>query len=147
MLLNCGQLLYIIFLLRPIYFDPVLEDAFERVFKPMAVTRLQFKKLVTAGDSAQVVRLHSGECYAVENMTKTDRLALLISGRAVVLTEKRFLHHVDPFEFMDSPEFEGCNLGLSPIPRSKAGPDTGNTCRRLRHRYSIEGRPTHLKYL
>ena len=52
MLLNCGQLLYIIYLLRPIYFDPVLEEAYDRVFKPMAVTRLQFKKLVTAGDSA-----------------------------------------------------------------------------------------------
>ena len=110
MLLNCGQLLYIVYLLRPIYFDPVLEEAYEKVFKPMAVTRLQFKKLVTAGDAAQIVCLHSGECYAVENMTKTDRLALLISGRVVVLTEKRFLHHVDPLEFLDSPEFEGCNL-------------------------------------
>ncbi len=54
----------------------------------------------------QLVTLHPGECYAIENMTKTDRLGLLLSGKANVLTEKAFLHHVEPGEFLDSPEFE-----------------------------------------
>jgi hypothetical protein len=70
--------------------------------------RLQFKKLVNT-DSSQIVNLHSGECYAVENMTKTDRLALLVTGRLNVLTEKSFLHNVGPHEFLDSPEFESSN--------------------------------------
>ncbi len=54
----------------------------------------------------KLVTLHPGECYAIENMTKTDRLGLLLSGKANVLTEKTFLHHVCPGEFLDSPEFE-----------------------------------------
>lgn len=39
-------------------------------------------------------------------MTKTDRLALLISGRVNVVNDRAFLHHIVPGEFLDSPEFE-----------------------------------------
>lgn len=39
-------------------------------------------------------------------MTRTDRLALCITGRINVLTERTFLHSIHPGEFLDSPEFE-----------------------------------------
>ena len=57
-------------------------------------------------ESAEIIGLHSGECYAIENMTKTDRLAFLLSGKVNVLNEKTFLHHIQPLQFLDSPEFE-----------------------------------------
>ena len=63
--------------------------------------------------AAQIMTLHAGECYAIQNMTKTDRLALLISGRVNVINDRSFLHHIEPGEFLDSPEFEssGPNVG------------------------------------
>ena len=53
-----------------------------------------------------------GECYAIQNMTKTDRLALLVSGRINVLNDRAFLHHILPGEFLDSPEFESSGLNV-----------------------------------
>ena len=150
MLLNVGQLLYILYQMRPIQFDPDLENVYQLLFLPMGVTRIQFKRLLGgvtgdagsrphhfAGDgstSAQIITLHSGECYAIQKMTKTDRLALLISGRVNVINDRSFLHHIEPGEFLDSPEFEssgpnsggglpsgGYNFGGAPPP---VGDDT-----------------------
>lgn len=50
--------------------------------------------------------LHAGEAYAMQNLTKTDRLALLLSGKVNVLQDHQFLHPILPCEFLDSPEFE-----------------------------------------
>ena len=57
-------------------------------------------------DNPKILNLHSGECYAIQEMTRTDRLALCISGRINVLTDRTFLHSIHPGEFLDSPEFE-----------------------------------------
>ena len=108
MLLNMGQLMYILYQLRPIKLEEDLEQVYRELFQPLGVTKVQFKRLVSA-ESAQIVSLHSGECYAIENMTKTDRLGLLLAGKANVLNEKAFLHHIHPQEFLDSPEFESSN--------------------------------------
>lgn len=115
-LLNVGQLLYILYQMRPIRFDDDLEAAYADLFEPMTITRAQFKRLVGGGSmltsdevtqsGGQIVSLHSGECYAIQDMTRTDRLALLISGRVNVLNERTFLHSIGPCEFLDSPEFE-----------------------------------------
>lgn len=32
-------------------------------------------------DFAQIMSLHAGEAYAVQNLTRTDRLGLLLSGK------------------------------------------------------------------
>ena len=45
-------------------------------------------------------------------MTKTDRLALLVSGRVNVLNDRAFLHHILPGGFLDSPEFESSGLNF-----------------------------------
>lgn len=44
------------------------------------MSRLQFKKMV-GPDFAQIMSLHAGEAYAVQNLTRTDRLGLLLSGK------------------------------------------------------------------
>jgi len=110
--LNMGQLLYILYQMRPIQFDDDLESIYEELFAPMNVSRAEFKKLVggTRGkapnNGSQFLSLHSGECYAIQDLTKTDRLALCLSGRVNVLTDRTFLHSIHPGEFLDSPEFE-----------------------------------------
>lgn len=42
----------------------------------------------------------------MQNITKTDRLGLLLTGKANVLQDHQFLHPIGPCEFLDSPEFE-----------------------------------------
>lgn len=55
---------------------------------------------------AQIMSLHAGEAYALQNLTRTDRLALLLSGKLNVLCDSHFLHPILACEFLDSPEFE-----------------------------------------
>lgn len=57
-----------------------LEDAFETLFEPMKINRIAFQKLVSS-EYAQLATLDVGEAYAIQNITKTDRLGLLLSGR------------------------------------------------------------------
>ena len=90
-------------------FDEDLEVIYADLFAPMSISRVQFQKLMSVkvlGEYPKVLNLHSGECYAIQDMTKTDRLAMLLKGRINVLTEKSFLHSIHPGEFLDSPEFE-----------------------------------------
>lgn len=80
---------------------------------------------MVSADFAQIMSLHAGEAYAVQNLTRTDRLALLLSGKVShttafisimrhikvmlqvnVLSDNQFLHPILPCEFLDSPEFE-----------------------------------------
>lgn len=44
------------------------------------VSRLQFKRMVNS-EFAQIMSLHAGEAYAMQNLTRTDRLGLLLSGK------------------------------------------------------------------
>ena len=46
-------------------------------------SRTQFKKLV-ASEHCSLVTLRHGEAYATQEVTKTDRLGLLISGTCVI---------------------------------------------------------------
>ena len=69
------------------------------------VPRLLFRKLVSS-EYAQLVTLHAGEAYALQNLTRTDRLGILLAGRCNVLSDNSFLHGIGPNQFLDSPEFE-----------------------------------------
>ncbi|KOB66003.1 putative popeye protein 3, partial [Operophtera brumata] len=75
------------------------------------VSRLQFKRMVSP-DFAQVMSLHAGEAYAMQNLTKTDRLGLLLSGKVNVMSGHQFLHPILPCEFLDSPEFESSRANI-----------------------------------
>ncbi|CAG9825231.1 unnamed protein product [Phaedon cochleariae] len=105
MLMNMAQVFHIVYQLRPVKFDPELEEAYHVLFEPFKLSRLQFKRMVSA-DFAQIMSLHAGEAYAVQNLTRTDRLGLLLSGKVNVLSDNQFLHPILPCEFLDSPEFE-----------------------------------------
>ncbi|UYV79803.1 POPDC3 [Cordylochernes scorpioides] len=95
MILNMGQTLYILYTMRQVKFPAELEEIYAELFEPlkryicavvdssswyMQVSRLLFKKLV-GPENAQILSLHAGEAYAMRNLTKIDRLGLLLSGK------------------------------------------------------------------
>ena len=41
---------------------------------------MTFKKLVSP-EYAEIFTLHPGEAYALQNLTRTDRLSLILSGK------------------------------------------------------------------
>ncbi|XP_064488209.1 popeye domain-containing protein 3-like isoform X1 [Ornithodoros turicata] len=111
MLLNMAQVLYLLYTMRQVKFPRELEEIYQLMFQPMQVPRLLFKKLVSL-EYAQLMSLHAGEAYAMQTLTKTDRLGLLITGKVSVLTDHHFLHYIYPRQFLDSPEFESTKSGV-----------------------------------
>lgn len=110
MLVNVAQMLYILYQMRPVRFPHELDEVYTSLFEPMQVSRQLFKKLVSM-EHAQIFTLHAGEAYAMQNLTRADRLSLLISGRVNVMSDNRLLHHIYAKQFMDSPEFEATGPG------------------------------------
>eukprot|EP00096_Caligus_rogercresseyi_P006048 TRINITY_DN22203_c0_g1_i1.p1 TRINITY_DN22203_c0_g1~~TRINITY_DN22203_c0_g1_i1.p1 ORF type:complete len:330 (+),score=136.76 TRINITY_DN22203_c0_g1_i1:197-1186(+) len=108
-LLNIGQLLYILYQMRPIKFPSEIETLYGSLFEPLRVPRSAFEKLI-APDVAKIEELHSGECYAIKDLSKTVRLSILLTGRAHVVNEKNYLHDIRPNEFLDSPEYESSGI-------------------------------------
>jgi len=41
---------------------------------------------MVSSDFAQIMSLHAGEAYAMQNLTRTDRLGLLLSGKVSTVT-------------------------------------------------------------
>ncbi|XP_011697434.1 PREDICTED: popeye domain-containing protein 3-like isoform X2 [Wasmannia auropunctata] len=111
LLLNICQLVYIVYQMRPIRFDPELEEVYHTLFYPFKVSRIQFKRLVSP-EFATIMSLHAGEAYAMQNLTRTDRLGLLLTGKVNVLSDTNFLHPILPCEFLDSPEFESSRASI-----------------------------------
>lgn len=111
MILNMVQTMFLLYTMRQVKFPRELEDIYVLMFQPLQVPRLLFKKLVSL-EYAQICNLHAGEAYAMQNLTKTDRLGLLIAGKVSVLTDHHFLHYIHPREFLDSPEFESTRSGV-----------------------------------
>ncbi|XP_035204582.1 popeye domain-containing protein 3-like isoform X2 [Stegodyphus dumicola] len=110
-LLNMGQMLYVLYTMRKVKFPLELEDIYRSMFQPLQVSRLSFKKLVSP-ECAQMMSLHPGEAYAMQSLTKTDRLGLLVSGKVNVISGQHFLHNIQAKEFLDSPEFESSRSGV-----------------------------------
>lgn len=80
MIINFGQSSFLIYTMRKVKFSKELEQVYQYLFKPMKISRLLFRKLVSS-EYAQIITLQVGECYATENITRSDRLGLLVSGR------------------------------------------------------------------
>lgn len=91
--------------LRPVRFDREIDAVYEALFKPLHVSRHQFRKVLNC---MKVIRaLKYQEVYAQEKVTKVDSLSLVLSGKLVVSQNQRALHIVFPHQFLDSPEWFG----------------------------------------
>lgn len=65
--------------LRPVRFDKELESVYGALFRPLRVSRLQFRKVL--GCMRVVRALKYQEVYAQEKVTKVDSLSLVLSGK------------------------------------------------------------------
>uniref|UniRef100_A0A034W9V1 Blood vessel epicardial substance n=1 Tax=Bactrocera dorsalis TaxID=27457 RepID=A0A034W9V1_BACDO len=104
-IVNFIYLIIVLCRLRPVRFDKEIEGVYASLFKPLRVTRHQFKKILSC---MKLIRsLKYQEVYAQEKITKVDSLSLVLSGKLVVSQNQRALHIVFPHQFLDSPEWFG----------------------------------------
>lgn len=102
------NLIYLIVLLcrlRPVRFEKEIEAVYESLFKPLRVSRHQFRKILNCMKLIRALKYQ--EVYAQEKVTKVDSLSLVLSGKLVVSQNQRALHIVFPHQFLDSPEWFG----------------------------------------
>lgn len=79
LVINSVYLLYIGYMEVPVRFSKTLEDVYLHSFKPLRVTRKQFKELA---DFGTMQLLGKGVYYAKQNQSKTgQKLSLLLKGR------------------------------------------------------------------
>ncbi|XP_054270497.1 blood vessel epicardial substance-like isoform X2 [Macrosteles quadrilineatus] len=103
--INFIHVCILLYHLRPIKFTKEVEEVYQALFRPLKVTRHQFKKVL---DCMKMIRqLKYQEVYAQEKVTKVDSLSLVLSGKLVVSQNGRALHIVFPHQFLDSPEWFG----------------------------------------
>ncbi|XP_026318800.1 blood vessel epicardial substance-like isoform X2 [Hyposmocoma kahamanoa] len=93
------------YLLRPIKFHKEIEEVYIALFKPLRVSRRQFRRVLMCMRNVRHLKCH--ELYAHEKVTKVDSLSLVLSGKLVVSQNQRALHIVFPHHFLDSPEWFG----------------------------------------
>ncbi|XP_069358041.1 blood vessel epicardial substance-like isoform X2 [Maniola hyperantus] len=93
------------YLLRPIKFHKDIEAVYIALFKPLRVSRRQFRRVLMCMRNVRHLKCH--ELYAHEKVTKVDSLSLVLSGKLVVSQNQRALHIVFPHHFLDSPEWFG----------------------------------------
>ncbi|XP_063534566.1 uncharacterized protein LOC134744619 isoform X3 [Cydia strobilella] len=93
------------YLMRPIKFHKDIEEVYVALFKPLRVSRRQFRRVLRCMRNVRHLKCH--ELYAHEKVTKVDSLSLVLSGKLVVSQNQRALHIVFPHHFLDSPEWFG----------------------------------------
>ncbi|CAK1585144.1 unnamed protein product [Parnassius mnemosyne] len=93
------------YLMRPIKFHKDIEEVYVALFKPLRVSRRQFRRVLMCMRNVRHLKCH--ELYAHEKVTKVDSLSLVLSGKLVVSQNQRALHIVFPHHFLDSPEWFG----------------------------------------
>ncbi|KAI0212441.1 Popeye domain-containing protein 3 [Lamellibrachia satsuma] len=108
--INVVQSVSILYGIRRVHFPADLEQVYVDMFSPLGMSRSMFKKLVCS-EHCTVMTLREGDSYATQELTRTNRLALLVSGTANVYTNNRLIHSVCRMQFLDSPEFEATQLG------------------------------------
>lgn len=105
MLINIIHGLVLLCGLRPVRFDKQVEEVYKNIFKPLKVSKQQFKKVV---DCMKSIRpLKRGEHFAIERQTKVETLSLLLSGSMLVIENGKTLHVLAAMQFLDSPEWFG----------------------------------------
>lgn len=110
MVINIIHAFMILYNIKPIKFDQNMERLYQSVFHPMNVSRRLFKKLIDQNFCLSST-LYEGDAYALQGITKTDRLGLLVTGTMKVYSHQNFLHMIREMEFIDSPEFESSVTG------------------------------------
>lgn len=77
--INFVYLIILIYRLRPIRFDNEIDAVYDTLFKPLHVSRLQFRTILNC--MKMIRSLKYQEVYAQEKVTKVDSLSLVLSGK------------------------------------------------------------------
>ncbi|XP_026729637.1 blood vessel epicardial substance-like [Trichoplusia ni] len=103
-LVNSIHTVFLIIRFLPPALSLELTDLYLKLFKPLKVNKKHFTELTR---EARIVRLDPGEAYAVEEVTPADeRLSILLKGKMRVSCDETHLHFIQPYQFVDSPEWE-----------------------------------------
>ncbi|CAG9560386.1 unnamed protein product [Danaus chrysippus] len=103
-LVNSIHTIFLIIRFLPPALSLELTDLYLKLFKPLKVNKKHFQELTR---EARVIRLEPGEAYAVEEVTPADeRLSILLKGKMRVSCDETHLHYIQPYQFVDSPEWE-----------------------------------------
>ncbi|KAK2717219.1 hypothetical protein QYM36_007363, partial [Artemia franciscana] len=78
---------------------------YETLFKPLKVSKQQFKK--TVGCIKEFREIQDHRHHAEEKVTNIETLSLLLRGRMIVSQKGRALHLIARNQFLDSPEWFG----------------------------------------
>lgn len=97
MFLNLLQLFYIIYLMRPVKFDPELEDAYHTLFQPFKVSF--FRKNNFISDNSQCLI----PCFSLQKKKKRE------CNIVVFLTKSGKV----PMQIRIQPEYQDCNTKLT----------------------------------
>ncbi|KAJ2946939.1 hypothetical protein O0L34_g16283 [Tuta absoluta] len=104
LLVNSIHTVFLIIRFLPPALSLELTELYLKLFKPLKVNKKHFQELTR---EARVVRLEPGEAYAVEDVTPADeRLSILLKGKMRVSCDGTHLHFIQPYQFVDSPEWE-----------------------------------------
>ncbi|XP_069354634.1 blood vessel epicardial substance-like isoform X1 [Maniola hyperantus] len=103
-LVNSIHTVFLIVRFLPPALSLELTDLYLKLFKPLKVNKKHFQELTR---EARVIRLEPGEAYAVEEVTPADeRLSIILKGKMRVSCDETVLHYIQPYQFVDSPEWE-----------------------------------------
>ncbi|XP_038210611.1 blood vessel epicardial substance-like [Zerene cesonia] len=103
-LVNSIHTVFLIIRFLPPALSLELTDLYLKLFKPLKISKKHFQELTR---EARIVRLEPGEAYAVEEVTPADeRLSILLKGKMKVSCDETHLHYIQPYQFVDSPEWE-----------------------------------------
>ncbi|XP_045764633.1 blood vessel epicardial substance-like isoform X1 [Maniola jurtina] len=103
-LVNSIHTVFLIIRFLPPALSLELTDLYLKLFKPLKVNKKHFQELTR---EARVIRLEPGEAYAVEEVTPADeRLSIILKGKMRVSCDETLLHYIQPYQFVDSPEWE-----------------------------------------
>ncbi|KPI97935.1 Blood vessel epicardial substance [Papilio xuthus] len=104
LLVNSVHSVFLIIRFLPPALSLELTDLYLKLFKPLKVSKKHFQELTR---EARLMRLEAGEAYALEDVTPADeRLSILLKGKMRVSCDETHLHYIQPYQFVDSPEWE-----------------------------------------
>lgn len=89
-------------------FPHEVEMAYQNLFKPLGMSRVQFKRLYSC--TSCIKSLKAKDHYALEKETLVDKLSLLLTGRVSVTQNGIIRHIIDCNQFLESPEWFGMNI-------------------------------------
>ncbi|GAB1609005.1 blood vessel epicardial substance-like [Argonauta hians] len=102
--INIGHIIYLAYTMYPVRIQKDFEDAYTKLFKPLGVSRIEFRSLTKVG---RLVYLREGSVYATEGITPCgEKLSLLLRGRLKVTYDSLFLHYISSNQILDSAEYE-----------------------------------------